>query len=118
MAQPLVLGTKGIEPSATTRVTIEANFDATKASVVDPTDNTLSIPIDVNDQSTYTNATSATFYDSKGQEFPGDLSVPEDPADSGRPHRHSPGGADGQLGHHRGGAGAQQHDAAGAGIRD
>jgi flagellar hook protein FlgE len=70
VAQPLVLGTKGIEPSATTRVTLEANFDATKASVVDPTDNTMPIGIDVNNQSTYTNATSATFYDSKGQEVP------------------------------------------------
>jgi len=70
VAQPLTLSTKGIEPSATTRVTIEANLDATRPSVVDPNDNTLPIAIDVNSTSTYTSATSATFYDAKGQEVP------------------------------------------------
>lgn len=70
VAQPLALSTKGIEPSATTYVTIEANLDATRPSVVDPTDNTQPIPIDVNVSSTYTSATSATFYDAKGQEVP------------------------------------------------
>lgn len=70
VAQPLTMSTKGIEPSATTRVTIEANLDATRPSVVDPNDNTLPIAIDVNSSSTYTSATSATFYDAKGQEVP------------------------------------------------
>ncbi len=70
VAQPLVLGTKGIEPSATTKVKVEANFDATKPSVTSAIDNTRGIPIDVNKSSSFTSATSATFYDSKGQEVP------------------------------------------------
>ena len=70
VAQPLVLGTKGIEPSATTKVKVEANFDATKPSVTSAIDNTRGIPINVNKSSSYTSATSATFYDSKGQEVP------------------------------------------------
>lgn len=85
VAQPMVLGTKGIEPGATTMVKIEANLDATKPSVTSAIDNTLGIPIDINNSASFTSATSATFYDSKGQEVPvtflfqKTLSTPADP---------------------------------------
>lgn len=59
---PLQLPTGGIAPSATTRVTMELNFDARKAAIPSTT------PIDFADAATYNNATSMTAYDAKGQE--------------------------------------------------
>ncbi len=65
LAKPLQLPTAGIAPNPTTRVNMEFNLDsraAVTASEVNPGS------IDLNDPTTYNNATSLTVYDAKGQE--------------------------------------------------
>jgi flagellar hook protein FlgE len=62
-ARPIQLPTDGIEPRATDSIDIEFNLDA-RAAVTEP-----AVPgIDVDDPTTYNNATSVTVYDAKGQE--------------------------------------------------
>ncbi|MBA2721297.1 MAG: flagellar hook protein FlgE [Methylibium sp.] len=62
-ARPIQLPTDGIEPRATDRIDIEFNLDA-RAAVTEPA----TPGIDVDDPTTYNNATSVTVYDAKGQE--------------------------------------------------
>jgi flagellar hook protein FlgE len=62
-AQPLVLPTAGINPSATTSMTMEVNLDSGDATTV-PTG---TVPIDFNNAGTYNDATSVAAYDAKGQ---------------------------------------------------
>jgi flagellar hook protein FlgE len=65
LAKPLQLPTAGIDPAVTTKVNMEFNLDsraAVTASDVNPGS------IDLNDPTTYNNATSMTVYDAKGQE--------------------------------------------------
>ncbi|MBI3368443.1 MAG: flagellar hook-basal body complex protein, partial [Burkholderiales bacterium] len=61
--QALQLPTAGVAPSATTKTTLELNLDARSKSI--PTGGTP--PIDFADPTTYTNATSVTVFDAKGQ---------------------------------------------------
>lgn len=62
-ARPIQLPTDGIEPRATDSIDIEFNLDA-RAAVTEP-----AVPgIDIDDPTTYNNATSVTVYDAKGQE--------------------------------------------------
>jgi flagellar hook protein FlgE len=65
-AVPLQLPTSGVDPAATTAVTLEMNLDSRKA-ITAPAASPL---IDFNDATTYNNATSLTVYDAKGQEVP------------------------------------------------
>lgn len=60
-AVPLQLPTAGVGPNMTSKVDLEVNLDARK-DVVDPL-----IPFDINDPLSYTNATSITVFDEKGQ---------------------------------------------------
>ena len=62
-AAPLQLPTAGIDPAATSKIAIEMNLDSRAAAVAAPG------TIDVDDPTTYTNATSITIYDSKGQDI-------------------------------------------------
>lgn len=62
-AVPLQLPTAGIDPAATSRIALEVNLDSRAAPVAAPG------TIDVNDPTTYNNATSVTIYDSKGQDI-------------------------------------------------
>lgn len=62
-ARPIQLPTDGIEPLATDRVSIEFNLDS-RSAVTEP-----AVPgIDIDDPTTYNNATSVTVYDALGQE--------------------------------------------------
>ncbi len=65
LAKPLQLPTAGISPNATTKVSMEFNLDS-RAAVTASDANPGSI--DLNDPTTYNNATSLTVYDAKGQE--------------------------------------------------
>jgi flagellar hook protein FlgE len=62
-ALPLQLPTAGIDPAATSQIGLEMNLDSRAAAVAAPG------TIDVNDPTTYNNATSLTIYDSKGQDI-------------------------------------------------
>ncbi|NWG75780.1 MAG: flagellar hook protein FlgE [Rubrivivax sp.] len=62
-AVPLQLPTAGIDPAATSRIALEMNLDSRAAPVASPG------TIDVDDPTTYNNATSVTIYDSKGQDI-------------------------------------------------
>ena len=63
-AQPLRLPTQGIDPTATTQISLELNLDSRSQ----PTQNAAAVnTIDFNDPKTYNNATSVTVYDVKGQ---------------------------------------------------
>lgn len=61
LAVPIQLPTKGIEPHATEAVDLELNLDASKPITGAAAD------FDINDASTYNNATSLTAFDAKGQ---------------------------------------------------
>jgi flagellar hook protein FlgE len=60
-ANPIQLPTAGIDPRATDAIELEMNLDA-RAAV------TGAVALDVNDPSSYNNATSVTVYDAKGQD--------------------------------------------------
>src|ERR1700712_1278874 len=63
-AVPLQLPTAGVDPSPTSKVTIEMNLDARKATTA-----TAATPaVDFTDASTYNDATSVTVFDAKGQD--------------------------------------------------
>lgn len=62
-ARPIQLPTDGIAPRATDRIAIEFNLDA-RAAVTEPA----TPGIDIDDPTTYNNATSVTVYDAKGQD--------------------------------------------------
>jgi flagellar hook protein FlgE len=63
-AKPLQLPTAGITPQATDKIKLEMNLDA-RAAVTLPASGA---PIDLNDPTTYNNATSLTVFDAKGQD--------------------------------------------------
>ncbi|MEO8299528.1 MAG: flagellar hook protein FlgE [Burkholderiales bacterium] len=63
-ASPLQLPTGGIEPKTTDAITMKMNLDS---RVIAPAGAT---PINFSDSTTYSNATSMTVYDVKGQEVP------------------------------------------------
>ena len=67
-AQPLVLPTAGIPPSATSSVSLQLNLNATGAVTTGRVAPPSSAPIDFNDAKTYNNATTVNTYDAKGQE--------------------------------------------------
>ena len=63
-AVPLQLPTSGIDPKATTKVTMEFNLDS-RGAVTKPA---TTPAIDFTNQSTFNDATSVTLYDAKGQD--------------------------------------------------
>jgi len=63
-AKPLQMPTAGITPSATDKIKLEMNLDA-RSAVTLPASGP---QIDMNDPTTYNNATSLTVYDAKGQD--------------------------------------------------
>jgi flagellar hook protein FlgE len=65
-AKSLSVPTAGISPQPTTKIDLEANFDARLGSTERASPAT---PVDFADATTYNNATSQTLYDAKGQEI-------------------------------------------------
>ncbi len=63
-AAPLQLPTSGVAPNPTSRITVEMNLDARKATTLPAT----SPQIDFGNAATYNNATSVTVFDAKGQD--------------------------------------------------
>ncbi len=63
-AVPLQLPTGGVEPDPTSKITVEMNLDARKASTLPAT----TPQIDFTDAKTYNDATSVTVFDAKGQD--------------------------------------------------
>jgi flagellar hook protein FlgE len=61
-AQPLQLPSSGIQPRATSNISMEINLDSRSAVTVSATK-----PFDPSDSTTYNNATPQTVYDDKGQ---------------------------------------------------
>ncbi len=64
LAVPLQIPTAGIDPNATTEISMEMNLDSRSATTLPAT----APAIDFTDAKTYNNATSVTVYDDKGQD--------------------------------------------------
>ena len=64
VAGPLQLPTAGIDPSATTEITMELNLDSRVAATLPTT----TPQVNFSDATTYNNATSLTVFDAKGQD--------------------------------------------------
>jgi len=64
VAGPLQLPTAGIDPSATTEITMELNLDSRVAATLPAT----TPQVNFSDATTYNNATSLTVFDAKGQD--------------------------------------------------
>lgn len=64
LAQPLQLPTAGIDPNATTEITLEMNLDSRAATTLPAT----TPQVNFSDATTYNNATSVTVFDDKGQD--------------------------------------------------
>ena len=64
VAGPLQLPTAGIDPSATTEISMELNLDSRVAATLPAT----TPQVNFSDATTYNNATSVTVYDAKGQD--------------------------------------------------